>query len=457
MNNRTQALENEKIPHLLLHLALPSVVAQVINLLYNIVDRIYIGHIPEIGADALTGVGLFMPILMLITAFAMLVGTGGSAVLSITLGEKDDQKAHQILGNCLTALLIISVILTIVLEVSAPAQLRFFGGSKDTMPYASSYARIYIAGTAAVMLALGMNPFITAQGFAGTSMLTVMIGAVINIILDPILIFGFHMGVSGAAIATVISQIISVIWILHFLSSRKPAIRLRRSALPLKPAVIMPCLALGTSSFVMIATESLLSVVFNRSLSIYGGDIAVGAMTIITSLNNLVTMPIQGITQGGQPIISYNYGAGKRSRVREAFLRMLKADVIYAAAFCLAVELLPHMFASIFTSDSGLISYAVPVMRIYFAGIFALGFQMTCQQSFVALGQARTSLWLACLRKLILLIPLILILPHLFANRVLAVFIAEPVSDIAASAVTTAVFFRRLPKILEQAESHQTK
>ena len=405
--NRDMGTGNVK--KLLAQLAIPAIVAQVINLLYNVVDRIYIGHIPEIGASALTGVGLFMPILMLINAFAMLAGSGGAPRAAIAMGQKDNDTAEKIVGNCFSLLLGFAIVLTVVFYVSAPTLLTLFGASEVTLPYAVDYARIYILGSVFVLIVMGMNPFITTQGFAKISMLTTVIGAVINIILDPIFIFGLGMGVKGAALATVLSQAVGAIWILRFLTGKKTVLRLRRENMKLIPSIILPCLGLGISTFVMLSTESLLSISFTSSLSRYGGDLAVGAMTIITSVSQLVTMPLQGICQGGQPIISYNYGAGNKERVKEAFFTQFGTCVAYTVLFWVALMFVPQIFAGMFTSDKALIEYTTWALRIYMAGIFSIGFQISCQQSFMALGQAKVSLLLACLRKIILLIPLIFI------------------------------------------------
>lgn len=438
------------IGKLLFSLAVPAVVAQVINLLYNIVDRIYIGHIPGVGASALTGVGLFMPILMLINAFAMVAGSGGAPRAAIAMGQGDREGAEKIVANCFTVLLGFAVVLTAVFYFSAPALLRMFGASDVTLPYAVSYSRIYILGSVTVLLVMGMNPFITTQGFAKVSMMTTAIGAVINIVLDPIFIFVLGMGVVGAALATVLSQAVGALWILRFLTGPKTLLKLRVSNMRLEAKVILPCLALGVSTFVMLSTESLLSISFNSSLARYGGDIAVGAMTVITSASQLAMMPIQGFCQGGQPIMSFNFGANKPDRVKKAFWLQFRICVAYAALFWVLMMAVPQLVAGIFTSDAALVEYTTWAMRIYMAGIFALGFQLSCQQSFMALGQAKVSLLLACLRKLILLIPLIFILPLFFENKVFAVFLAEPVSDVIAAAVTTAMFLTRFDKILQQ-------
>ena len=438
------------VVRLLAQLAIPAIIAQVVNLLYNIVDRIFIGHMPGVGAAALTGAGLFMPILMLINAFAMLVGSGGAPRAAIAMGQKKNEAAEKIVGNSFSLLLIFAAVLTAVFYAACPTLLRLFGASDVTLPYALGYARTYILGTVFVLIVMGMNPYITAQGFAKISMMTTMIGAVINIALDPIFIFVLGMGVRGAALATVISQAVGALWIMLFLTGKKTTLRLKARNMRLDAKVFAPCLALGISTFVMLSTESLLSVSFTSSLSRYGGDLAVGAMTIITSVAQLVNMPLSGICQGGAPIISFNFGAGNEQRVRKAFLAQFTACVAYSGLFWLICMAAPGLFAGMFTSDTALAQYAVWAMRIYMAGIFSIGFQISCQQSFMALGQAKISLLMACLRKIILLIPLIFILPNFFADKVFAVFLAEPVSDILAAAVTTAAFFISLPKILKK-------
>ena len=449
-NRNSEAMATEKIPKLLAQLAIPAVVAQIINLLYNIVDRIYIGHIPEVGADALTGAGLFMPILMLINAFAMLSGAGGAPRASIAMGKQDNKTAEKIMGNCFSLLLGLSVVLTVVFYIFAPQLLTLFGASDATLPYAVDYSRIYILGTIFVLIVMGMNPFITTQGFAKISMMTTVIGAVINIILDPVFIFVFDMGVKGAALATVLSQAVGAVWILRFLFGKKTILKLRKENFRLESKIILPCLALGVSSFVMLSTESVLSISFTSSLSRYGGDIAVGAMTIITSVCQLVAMPLQGICQGGQPIISYNFGARNNERVKKAFRTQFTVCVIFSTLCWGIMQLFPQVFASMFTNDDELAKYTAWALGIYMAGIFSLGFQISCQQSFMALGQAKVSLLMACLRKIILLIPLIFILPQFFENKVFAVFLAEPISDIIAAMVTTTTFFCRFNKILKK-------
>ena len=449
-NAKKQDMGTGSIPKLLAQLAIPAVVAQIINLLYNIVDRIYIGHMPEVGANALTGVGLFLPISMLLTAFAMLCGAGGAPRAAIAMGQRNNDAAEKIIANCFTLLLCFAAVLTVVFYAAAPTLLTLFGASDVTLPYAVDYARIYILGSVCVLVVMGMNPFITTQGFAKISMMTTVIGAVINIVLDPIFIFVLDMGVKGAALATVLSQGVGAIWIIRFLTGKKTTLRLKKENMKIEPAIIGPCLALGISTFVMVSTESLLSMSFTSSLAKYGGDLAVGAMTIIVSCGQLVTMPLNGICQGGQPIMSYNFGAGNHDRVKKAFYLQFGVCVSYTVVFWALLMAIPGVFASIFNNDPALVEYTSWAMRIYMAGIFSMGFQLACQQSFMALGQAKISLLMACLRKIVLLIPLIFILPLFFENKVFGVFLAEPVSDIVAALVTTVMFFTQFKKILER-------
>lgn len=454
MNTQTEQgfLGKEPVGKLLLRLSLPTVTAQIINMLYNLVDRIYIGHIPEVGALALTGVGVCMPIIMIVSAFAALVGNGGAPRASIFMGKGDTDSAEKTLGNCFTLQLVVSVILTTILLVWNRPLLLTFGASEHTVEYGVQYLNIYALGTIFVQLTLGMNAFITAQGFAKTGMLSVLIGAVTNIIMDPILIFGFHMGVKGAALATILSQALSCTWVLSFLFGRKTNLRIRACHLMPKASILLPSLTLGLAGFIMQASESIISVCFNASLLKYGGDLAVGAMTILNSVMMFAMLPLQGLGQGAQPIISYNYGAKNTGRVKAAFFLLLKASLSYAVILWLGVMVFPQIFASLFTSDPELLEFTKTALRIYLACLFIFGIQMACQLTFSALGNAKASIAVAVTRKFVLLIPLIFIMPKLFAaNPTLAVYMAEPVADIIAVTFTVILFINQFKKALNEA------
>ena len=449
-------LRTEPLGKLLLKLALPTVAAQLINMLYNIVDRIYIGHIPDIGATALTGVGVCMPLIMIVSAFAALVGYGGAPRASIYMGKRDKDTAEKILGNCFVLQIIISIILTVVLLIWNREFLMAFGASENTIEYGVNYMNIYALGTIFVEITLGMNAFITAQGFSKTGMLSVLIGAVANIILDPIFIFGFNMDVRGAALATIISQAFSCIWVVSFLSGKKTFLKIRRKNLGLTPKIILPCLALGVATFIMQASESVISVCFNSSLQKYGGDIAVGAMTILTSVMQFAMLPLQGLGQGAQPIISYCYGAGDTGRVRSAFKLLVKVSMAYSVLLWLLVMLLPGGFAAMFTTDAQLMEFTKTALRIYMAAMFLFGIQIACQMTFNALGRATESIVVAVMRKFILLIPLIYIMPQIFrADQTTAVYMAEPIADALAVTFTAILFAARFKKILGKIEKQK--
>lgn len=454
MQNQTDEkafLATDPLGSLLLRLALPTVAAQLINMLYNIVDRIYIGHIPEIGALALTGVGVCLPLIMIVSAFAALVGNGGAPRATIAMGQGNKEKAEQILGNCFALQIAISVILTVILFLGDRTFLLAFGASDNTIEYAVAYMDIYAVGTIFVQMTLGMNAFITAQGFAKEGMLSVLIGAVANIILDPVFIFALGMGVRGAALATVLSQALSCAWVLAFLFGKRTYLRLRAATIRLSPAVLLPCVALGAATFIMQASESVISVAFNSSLLKYGGDMAVGAMTILSSVMQFAMLPLQGLGQGAQPIISYNYGAGKRDRVKKAFFLLLRVSLIYSCLLWLLVELFPQAFASLFTSDAALVAYTGNALRIYVAALFLFGIQMACQMTFTSLGKAKQSILVAVMRKFILLLPLIYLMPMLFrADQARAVYMAEPVADTLAVLFTAVLFFFTFRKVLRE-------
>ena len=441
MNEDKDFLGKEPVGKLLLKLALPTVTAQIINMLYNIVDRIYIGHIPEIGEAALTGVGVCMPLIMIVTAFSAFAAYGGAPRASIYMGQGDHDSAEKTLGNCFAVQFVISVLLTAALLLWNRDFLMAFGASDKTIGYGVEYMNIYAIGTIFVQMTLGMNAFITAQGFARTGMFSVLIGAVANIVLDPIFIFGFNMGVAGAAWATIISQAMSCAWVLLFLCGKKTHLRLRVKYMRLSRKIVLPSLALGLSSFIMQASESVISICFNSSLQSYGGDIAVGAMTILTSVMQFAMLPLQGLGQGAQPIISYNYGARNPERVKAAFKLLLKSSLVYSTLLWALVMLFPQAFAAMFTSSETLMTFTQKALRIYMACLLLFGIQIACQMTFTSLGNAKASILVAVMRKFILLIPLIYIMPLLFsADKTTAVYMAEPVADFIA-VTFTAIFF----------------
>lgn len=452
-NNSTQTDQNKlavmPVGKLLASLAAPAIAAQIVNLLYNMVDRIYIGHIPGVGSLALTGLGVTLPVITFVAAFAALIGFGGAPRASIAMGKGDYEKAEKILGNCVFTLIVLAVILTAVFIGFAEPILYAFGASGDTIGYALPYMKIYVCGSICVLLTTGLNAFITSQGFASTGMKTVMIGAGLNIVLDPVFIFGLDMGVKGAALATVLSQAVSAAWVVRFLCGKKTMLHIKRQNMRFSFPIMGPVLALGVSPFIMQATESLLSVCFNTSLQKYGGDIAVGAMTILASVMQFSMMPLQGLSQGMQPIVSFNYGAGNMDRVRKAFLLTLRSCLCYSFLIWALAMLIPGVLAKVFSSDAATVEYTRWAMRIYMASSCIFGAQIACQQTFVALGKAVHSLFLAVLRKIILLIPMIYILPHFFEDKVFAVFLAEPVSDFLAVVSTVTLFFCTAWKLMK--------
>ena len=442
-------LGTEPLGPLLRRLALPTVAAQLINMLYNIVDRMYIGHIPKTGAMALTGLGVCMPIIMIVSAFAALISVGGAPRASISMGRSETEKAERTLGACFAMQVVISVVLTAVLLVWGEPMLMAFGASANTIGYASAYLGIYALGTVFVQLTLGMNAFITAQGFSKVSMISVLIGAVCNIILDPIFIFGLGMGVRGAALATIISQSLSCAWALSFLFGKKTLLRIRQKYVRLDMKILLPCLALGSATFVMQASESVISVCFNSSLLHYGSDMAVGAMTILTSVMQFAMMPLSGLGQGAQPIISYNYGRRDYGRVRGAFKLLLKCSLAYSLTLWAAVTLFPSAFAGMFTGSAELRAFAARALRIYIAGVGLFGIQIACQMTFASLANAKASIAVAVTRKFLLLIPLIYILPAVLPiDKTTAVYMAEPVADILAVIFTTVLFRSQFKKAL---------
>jgi len=448
-------LSQGSVGRLLFSLSVPTITSQLVNMLYNIVDRVFIGHMEPaatVGKLALTGVGVCMPLLLIVSAFAALFASGGAPRASISEGRGDRESAERILGNSFSLLLIASLALTALMLLFAEPILLNFGASENTIGYALDYIRIYALGTVFVQMTLGLNAYITAQGFTTVSMKTVIIGAVLNIILDPIFIFIFDMGVRGAALATILSQAVSCLWVLRFLTGPNTRWRLRRCYLRPQPQVFLPSIALGSAPFIMQSTESLIAVCFNSSLLKYGGDLAVGTMTVLTSLMGFAMMPLQGLGQGAQPIISFNFGARNARRVRDTFSCLLKACLVFSLVFWGCVQLFPQLFILLFNNDPELVEYAAWALRIYMGSAGIFGIQMACQQTFMALGNAKTSLFLAVLRKIILLVPLIYILPHFFADKDFAVFLAEPVADFLAVCTTAVMFYFQFRKSMAELE-----
>lgn len=439
MAKNSADLGKGSVGKLLFKLALPAIIAQLVNVLYNIVDRIFIGRIPD-GSMAMAGVGVAFPIIMIVSAFSALIGMGGAPLCAIKMGEKDNDGAEKILSNSFSSLLISGVILTLIFLIFKEKILWAFGASEVTIGYATDYLTIYLIGTIFVQIALGMNPFINTQGFAKTGMLTVMIGAAINIVLDPIFIFGFDMGVKGAALATITAQGVSALWVLIFLFGKKSTLKIRKEYLIPQKKVMVPVLGLGVSPFIMQSTESLVLISLNTQLQNYGGAIAVSAMTIMSSIMQIVVLPLQGLTQGAQPIISYNFGAKKMDRVKETFKLLIISCLTLTISMCAILMIFPGIFVRIFNNDPALMEITTWTIRIYFLGMFGFGAQIACQQTFLALGQAKISLMLALLRKIILLIPLIFILPNFFDNKLLGVLTAEPVADVLAILTTVTCF-----------------
>lgn len=443
-------LGTQPIKKLLPKLAVPTVIAQLVNMLYNIVDRIYIGHIPEVGSLALTGIGVCMPLILIVSAFSAFVASGGAPRASIFMGRGDGDSVEKTLGGCLTMQVIISLLLTAAMLIWKDELLYLFGASENTISYAADYMGIYALGTIFVQITLGLNSFITAQGFAKVGMKTVIIGAVLNIVLDPVFIFALGMGVKGAALATIISQAVSCAWVISFLCGSKTVLRLKKENLLSGLRLTPPCIALGLSVFVMQASESVISMCFNTSLLRYGGDIAVGAMTILSSVMQFAMLPLQGVAQGAQPITSYNFGAGNSARVRESFRLLLTVCLVYSVALWGLVMLFPRIFVGMFASDTQLIDFASRALRIYCGAMFIFGIQISCQMTFVSIGYALCSIIVAVMRKFVLLIPLIYIMPQLLSDKVSAVYAAEPVADSLAVIFTAVMFAVNFKKALRK-------
>jgi putative MATE family efflux protein len=445
-------LSTEPVGKLLFRLSVPTILAQLINMLYNIVDRIYIGYMPDVGKQALTGVGVCMPLIMIVSAFAALTGSGGAPRASIFMGKGDNDSAEKTMGGCFGAQIIVSAILTGVLLVFGKEMLLKFGASNDTIGFAHDYMSVYAVGTLFVQLTLGMNAYITAQGFSGIGMISTLIGAVLNIALDPLFIYGFDMGVRGAALATVISQAASCLWIVSFLCSKRSILKLRlKNILPL-PKIVLPCFALGLAHFVMQASESVIVICFNSSLQQYGSDLAVGAMTILTSVMQFAMLPLQGLAQGSQPIIGYNFGARLGNRVKQCYGHLLTVSLCYSFAVWALIMIFPSAFASIFTPDKELIAFTANALRVYCAALCLFGIQIACQMTFVSLGRAGESVIVAVMRKFVLLLPLIFLLPSFIENKTFAIYLAEPIADVIAVSFTAALFYFRFKKALKTIE-----
>ena len=448
MKKSNEFLATEPLHRLLFRLAIPTVAAQLINMLYNIVDRIYIGHMPGDGSLALTGVGICMPIIMFVSAFAALIGAGGAPRASIFMGRGDHPSAEKTLGQCFTLQTIVSLIITALLLLFARPMLMAFGASENTIAYAADYMSIYALGTAFVQLTLSMNAYITAQGFAKVGMLTVLIGAVLNIALDPLFIFGLNLGVRGAALATILSQGVSCIWVIRFLCSKKSTIRIKRENLRVEKKIVLPCIALGAAPFIMQSSESIISVCFNSSLLRYGGDVAVGAMTILTSVMQFAMLPLQGLSQGAQPITSFNYGARNSDRVKKTFRLLLTVSLAYSVSLWAFIQLFPQTFAAIFSPDPALIAFSAKALRVYCGVLFMFGIQIACQMTFVAIGYAKSSIIVAVMRKFVLLLPLIYLTPMCSPDKTMGVYLAEPIADFLAVSFTILLFKNQFKKAI---------
>ncbi len=418
------------ISSVVLSIALPMMAAQMVNVLYNIVDRIYIGHIPEIGTAALTGVGIALPLITILSGFAGLFGQGGAPLFSIARGRGDETEAGRILGNAATMLLVSSIVMALLFRAFSRPALLFLGAGENTIGYAEDYLHIYLLGTPFVFLMLGLNPYINAQGFARRAMLTVVIGAGANILLDPVFIFLLRLGAQGAAMASVLSQIVSAVWCLSFLLGKKALIPLRREQMVLRGKLARQIISMGVSNFIAQSTASTVHGVANRQLFLYGGDLFVGAMTVLNSMRILIMQMVQGLTAGVQPVLGFNYGAGRKDRV----LAVIRFNIAVCAGLLtgswLLFELFPDFFVRIFTGDAELRAVAVPAVRIYFCGNLFMAMQGVGFSTFQGLGKAREAVIFSILRKIVIVVPLMLLLPRLWGLGAWGVFCAEPVSDL---------------------------
>lgn len=451
MKNTDEQLGTRPIGRLILRMSLPAIAAQCINMLYSMVDRVYIGHIPEVGFTALTGIGLAAPILTLLSAFSAFVGTGGAPLAAMALGRGDRERAERILSNGVTLLCIFAVVGGLCAYFFREPLLYFVGASAETYPFAESYLSVYLIGTLAVMISMGLNTYMTAQGRPGFAMLTVVIGAVLNIALDPLFIFAFDMGVRGAALATILSQLVSAIFVLFVLCSPRASLRIRLSAMRPSGKILFAIFSLGISPFVMTSTESLIAFVMNGNLQRFGGDLYVGTLTVMQSVMQILTVPVSGFTQGITPVISYNYGAGNVPRVKQAIRFAFLVLVPYTVLFALCSILFPTQLASIFNTKPELIELVSRAMPVFFTGMLIFGVQRACQTSFLAMGQAKFSLFIAMLRKVILLVPLAFLLPRITGGDPFSIYYAEPISDALAATTCGIVFFCNIRRILSRA------
>ena len=437
----------------IINMAVPMTVAQVLNLLYNLVDRMYIGHIPGASSLALTGVGITFPVISMITAFASLYGMGGAPLCSMARGKKDYEKARRIMQDAFWMLVITGILLTIVGFLIEKPLLYALGASDVTYPYASAYLKIYFIGNLFVMIGLGMNPFVNAQGFGTTGMVTVGLGALINILLDPLFIFVFHLGVQGAAAATVLSQLASAIWVVLFLMSKKPMLRLSlRWQMP-DWNLVRQIVTLGMANFIVNFTNSLVQVVCNRQLQVYGGDLYVGVMTVLTSVRDVATMVVHGITSGAQPVISFNYGAGLKARVKRGIRFMTVVCIVYTCIVWVLTLAFPEVFIRMFNSEADLVAAAVPSMHLYFFGFCFMALQFAGQSTFQALGEARYAITFSIFRKVVIVVPLTILLPLIPALGLKGVFIAEPISNVVGGC---ACFFTMLAVVWFKKLKEQT-
>ena len=431
----------------IMEVAVPMILAQFLNLLYNIVDRIYIGRIPEVGTLALTGVGICFPIISLVTAFTFLYGNGGSPLCSMELGRGNEKEAEKIMGNAFAMLILTGLILMVTGIVFYRPILYAFGASHATFPYAADYIRIYLLGTLFVMISVGMNPFINCQGFGNVAMCSVLIGAVLNIVLDPLFIFVCNMGVKGAAIATIISQFCSAVWVLHFLTGKKAQLRLKKECLHLQLKRIKKIVSLGISSFIMNFTNSLVQIVCNATLKIYGGDIYIGVMTVLTSIRDMTTLMVHGFTNGASPVMSFNYGEGAYEKVKKAIRFSCIVCVTYTLLVWGILKIIPAFFIRIFNDSPQLIAKGVPALHIYFFGFCFMALQFTGQSVFLALGKAKQATFFSLLRKAIIVVPLTILLPRIGGLGVDGVFWAEPISNLLGGCAS---FFTMLATVLPE-------